>query len=66
MAGQGQGKSGGARVIDFFHNAERPLDLLAVSTKNEKIDLSAAERSEMRTLVKAIVSAHKKRKRRTG
>lgn len=63
---KGKGKSGGARVIYFFHNADLPLYLLAVYTKNEKIDLSAAERSDMRALGKAIVSTYKKRKRRSG
>jgi hypothetical protein len=50
------GKRGGARVIYFFHNAELPVLLLAIYAKNERSDLSAAEKKEFAGLVKSFVA----------
>jgi hypothetical protein len=47
----GHGKSGGVRVIYYFHNSEMPLYLLTLFGKNEQTNLSRAERN---TLSKAI------------
>ncbi len=46
----GRGKSGGVRVIYYFHSDRMPLYLLTVFGKNEQSDLSAAERNELATL----------------
>lgn len=51
----GGGKRGGARVIYFFHNQGLPVFLLAMYGKNEKANLSKAERNEMAKIVKAII-----------
>lgn len=43
----GRGKSGGVRVIYYFHSERIPLYLLTVFGKNEQSNLSAAERNEL-------------------
>ncbi|MCX6149566.1 MAG: type II toxin-antitoxin system RelE/ParE family toxin [Ignavibacteriales bacterium] len=52
---KGKGKSGGSRVIYFFYNETIPLFLLTIFTKNEKINLSKAERNELEKLVKELI-----------
>src|SRR5262245_44930631 len=37
----GRGKSGGVRVVYYFHNEAMPVYLLTVFAKNEKANLSA-------------------------
>ena len=51
---QGRGKSGGARVVYYFYNGTMPLFLLEVYAKNEKEDLSAADRKRMIRLTTEI------------
>ena len=51
----GRGKRGGARVIYYYHNRRLPLFLLAVYGKNEKANLSKAERNAMKRLVPVLV-----------
>ena len=48
----GRGKSGGVRVIYYFHSEIMPLYLLAVFGKNEKADISGQEK---RALAKAVI-----------
>jgi len=43
---QGKGKSGGVRVIYYFHNETIPLFLLTLFGKGEKANLTKAERNE--------------------
>jgi hypothetical protein len=57
----GRGKSGGARVIYFFHNEGIPVFLLTVYTKNEKSNLSMADKNAMQKLCKAIVATYAKK-----
>ena len=57
----GMGKQGGARVIYYFHDDEMPILLLAIYAKNEKDDLSNAERREFAGLVKEIVVQWKRK-----
>lgn len=52
-----KGTRGGARVIYYFHSDTMPLALLAVYAKNEKIDLSADDKKELRLLVREYVEA---------
>ncbi|EXJ11318.1 MULTISPECIES: type II toxin-antitoxin system RelE/ParE family toxin [Nitrincola] len=44
---QGRGKSGGVRVIYYYHNGAIPLFLLTVFGKGEKANLSKAERNDL-------------------
>ncbi len=54
----GRGKSGGVRVIYYFHNESMPLYLLTLFAKNERANLSKAERNELAELVGLLVAWH--------
>jgi len=47
----GTGKRGGARVIYFYHDAERPLYLLMVYAKARQENLTPEEKRAVRRLV---------------
>lgn len=51
----GRGKSGGVRVIYYFHSERLPLYLLTVFAKNEREDLTHSERNDLAKLVKVLV-----------
>ena len=51
------GKSGGARVIYYFHDHRIPLYLLSIFGKNEKANLSGAEANELSKLVRLLLKA---------
>ena len=53
----GSGKSGGVRVIYYFHSEIMPLYLLTMFAKNERADLNQTQRNELSKLVKLLVSA---------
>lgn len=53
----GRGKSGGVRVIYYFHSATLPLYLLTLFAKNERANLSRAERNALAGLVGILVAA---------
>ncbi|MFO1221428.1 MAG: type II toxin-antitoxin system RelE/ParE family toxin [Burkholderiaceae bacterium] len=55
-AREGRGKSGGVRVIYYFHSERMPLYLLAMFAKNERANLSRAERNALASLVEELVS----------
>jgi len=50
----GRGKSGGGRVIYYFHSDAMPLYLLTVFGKNERSNLSKAERNDLAGLVRIL------------
>lgn len=54
-ARSGQGKSGGVRVIYYFHNEELPLYLLALFGKNEKANISMEEKKLLSKIVRDLV-----------
>ncbi len=60
-AAKGHGKRGGARVIYYYADRARPLYLLAVYAKNEKVDLSAKEKKQMAALVDVLCDADPRR-----
>lgn len=51
----GRGKSGGVRIIYYYHSERVPLYLLTVFAKNERVDLTQAERNDLAKLVKVLV-----------
>lgn len=51
------GKSGGVRVIYYFHSEQRPLYLLTVFGKSERANLSKAEKMMLKTTVKELVKS---------
>lgn len=54
FATTGKGKSGGVRVVYYYHNETMPVFLLTVFAKNEKDNLSKAERNALAKVAKAI------------
>jgi len=50
-----KGKSGGVRIIYYFHNESMPLYLLAVFGKNEKANISAEEKHLLSKAIKELV-----------
>lgn len=60
---KGRGKRGGARVIYYFYDTDVPILLLALYAKNEKGDLTAAERREFGELARKAVLQWRKRSR---
>ena len=57
IARPGSGKSGGYRVITFYCAVDVPVFLLDIYGKNEKVNLSGAERNELRTLLSSLAQA---------
>ena len=58
---RGRGKSGGVRLIYYFHNLQIPVFLLTVFAKNEKANLSAEERSTLKVLAQKLTKAYGER-----
>src|SRR5271166_289761 len=54
----GRGKRGGMRVIYYYHGGRMPLFLLAAYGKNEKANLSMADRNAMRRLIPVLVASY--------
>ena len=50
----GSGKSGGVRVIYYFHSEALPVYLFDVFSKSEKDNLTKAERNALRQVVETI------------
>ncbi|MCH8553426.1 MAG: type II toxin-antitoxin system RelE/ParE family toxin [Natronospirillum sp.] len=55
---QGKGKSGGARVIYYYHNGSVPLFLLTVFGKGEKANISKPERNQLSKLTKLLLERY--------
>ena len=58
---EGTGKSGGVRVIYYFHNEQYPLFLLTLFGKSEKENISKAERNMLAQLAEELLAAYRKR-----
>jgi hypothetical protein len=54
----GRGKRGSARVIYYYHSERLPVFMLAAYRKNEKANLSRAERNAMAELVPMLVKGY--------
>ena len=57
----GQGKRGGARVI-YYYNQSMPLFALDIYAKNEKPNLSEADKRSLKRLLPILVSQYLKRR----
>jgi hypothetical protein len=53
-----RGKSGGVRVIYYYHNPTMPLFLLTVFAKNERANLSQRDQQSLRQVVTEIVRTY--------
>lgn len=58
LGGRGHGKRGGYRVITAFADRSTPVFLLAVFAKGDRVDLSTAERGELRHLLADLFKAY--------
>jgi hypothetical protein len=61
---KGKGKRGGGRVVSFFAADDVPVFLLEVFTKDEKINLSQAERNELRKILGDLAEDYRATTRR--
>jgi hypothetical protein len=59
----GRGKRGGARVVYYYHNEQVPLFLLSAYGKNQKENLTQAERNELKRLVPLLVAGYRNGRR---
>jgi len=55
---RGKGKSGGVRIIYYFHNEFIPLFLLSLFGKDEKSNLTKTERNELAKLTSILVKTY--------
>ena len=58
VARKGMGKSGGARVVYIWRNERLPVFLITVFAKNEKENLSMAERNALKKRADSIFEAY--------
>ena len=56
----GMGKSGGCRVIYFYHSDNVPVFILTAFAKNVKVNLSKAEVAELHKVLSDLVSEYQK------
>ena len=54
LSGRGQGKSGGYRLITYFHGRRGEVFLLTVFSKGQRANLSQAERNALASIVKKL------------
>jgi hypothetical protein len=59
IAGRGKGKSGGYRVITFYSGSSIPVFLLNVFSKGDRVDLSQAQRNEIRKELAALAQDYR-------
>jgi hypothetical protein len=59
-AREGMGKSGGVRVIYYYHNEHMPLYLLTMFGKGERDNLTKAEQNALRRLVRTLIETRRK------
>ena len=57
----GRGKRGGARVVFLFAGEDIPVFLLTVFAKNEKANLSAAERTALIAAAKELAADYRRK-----
>lgn len=60
IAREGQGKSGSYRVIYYYYNKNAPVFLFSVYGKNEKANLTAAEKNALYDVIQQIKKEMKK------
>jgi hypothetical protein len=60
----GGGKSGGFRVITYFHSTGLPVFLTTAFGKNQKANLSDAEATALGRMVKSMAETYRKRESR--
>ncbi len=56
---EGMGKSGGVRVMYYYHNEHYPVFLLTVFGTSEQSNMSKAERNELAQLVRILLEHYR-------
>lgn len=59
VPGKGKGKSGGYRVVSFYAGDDVPVFLLGIFSKGERINLSKAERNELKAILGGIAADYR-------
>ena len=54
IARRGKGKSGGTRVIYYYHNDTKPILLLLIYTKARQDNLTDAQKAQLKKHVEAV------------
>jgi len=62
IRGNNKGKSGGVRVITFFTGPELPLFLITVFAKSQKVNLTQAERHQLKNMTGQIAAEYTARR----
>jgi len=57
----GRGKSGGARIVYLFTGESLPVFALAIFAKNEKANLTPAERNALGRMVAGLIDDYRRR-----
>jgi hypothetical protein len=60
---EGRGKRGGARVIFYYHSDAMPIFALTAYAKNERADISQADRNHFCRLTALLVERYARRSR---
>ena len=60
FAREGGGKSGGYRVVYFYYSQDIPLFALNIFAKNEKSNVTQAERNALKELSTLLVATYKR------
>lgn len=55
-----KGKSGGARIIYYYHNEDVPIFLLTAYKKNQKENLTEAEKIIVRKIIKLLATEYER------
>jgi hypothetical protein len=55
IARPGTGKSGGTRVIYYYHNVDKPMLLLLIYAKAEQENLTDVQKAQLKKHVDAII-----------
>jgi mRNA-degrading endonuclease RelE of RelBE toxin-antitoxin system len=55
----GRGKSGGARVVYYFHDENLPILALGIYAKNQKIDITGEDRKQMKAAIHEYIGFYK-------
>ena len=55
FARPGKGKSGGARVVYYYHNDTKPILLLLIYAKADQDNLTDAQKAQLKKHVNAII-----------
>ena len=55
IARPGKGKSGGTRVIYYYHDEDKPILLLLIYAKADQENMTGAQRAQLKKHVDAII-----------